>query len=85
MSRADRIFIDMCKDILENGVSTEGEKSARTGKTEAVPTPSRNSESSTGTIYPKNFRQLHLERQPLRAARTKCSGSGRRSLIISKI
>lgn len=26
MSLADRIFIDMCKDILENGVSTEGEK-----------------------------------------------------------
>lgn len=26
MSIADRIFIDMCKDILENGVSTEGEK-----------------------------------------------------------
>ena len=26
MSAADRIFIDMCKDILENGFSTEGEK-----------------------------------------------------------
>ena len=26
MSRADEIFIDMCKDILENGTSTEGEK-----------------------------------------------------------
>ena len=26
MSVADRIFIDMCKDILENGTSTEGEK-----------------------------------------------------------
>ena len=26
MSYADKIFIDMCKDILENGVSTEGEK-----------------------------------------------------------
>lgn len=26
MSMADKIFIDMCKDILENGVSTEGEK-----------------------------------------------------------
>ncbi|RDU23924.1 thymidylate synthase [Anaerosacchariphilus polymeriproducens] len=26
MSIADGIFIDMCKDILENGVSTEGEK-----------------------------------------------------------
>lgn len=26
MSVADRIFIDMCKDVLENGTSTEGEK-----------------------------------------------------------
>lgn len=26
MSLADNIFIDMCKDILENGISTEGEK-----------------------------------------------------------
>ena len=26
MSYADHVFIDMCKDILENGVSTEGEK-----------------------------------------------------------
>ncbi len=26
MSMADNIFIEMCKDILENGVSTEGEK-----------------------------------------------------------
>lgn len=26
MSLADKIFIDMCKDILENGSSTEGEK-----------------------------------------------------------
>ena len=26
MSLADHIFIDMCNDILENGVSTDGEK-----------------------------------------------------------
>lgn len=26
MSYADKVFIDMCKDILENGYSTEGEK-----------------------------------------------------------
>ncbi len=26
MSLADKIFIDMCKDIIDNGVSTEGEK-----------------------------------------------------------
>lgn len=26
MSLADKLFIDMCKDIIENGVSTQGEK-----------------------------------------------------------
>ena len=26
MSYADHIFINMCKDIIENGTSTEGEK-----------------------------------------------------------
>ncbi len=26
MSKADKIFIDMCKDIIDNGFSTEGEK-----------------------------------------------------------
>ena len=26
MSKADKIFIDMCRDILDNGTSTEGEK-----------------------------------------------------------
>ena len=26
MSYADRVFIDMCRDIMENGMSTEGEK-----------------------------------------------------------
>ena len=26
MSYADRVFVEMCKDILENGTSTEGEK-----------------------------------------------------------
>ena len=27
MSRADELFINMCKDIIENGYSTEGGKS----------------------------------------------------------
>ena len=26
MSYADKLFIDMCSDIIENGYSTEGEK-----------------------------------------------------------
>ena len=34
MSYADKVFIDMCKDILENGVSTEGERYARNGRTD---------------------------------------------------
>lgn len=32
MSLADNIFIDMCKDVIENGTSTEGERCARCGK-----------------------------------------------------
>ncbi len=32
MSYADNVFINMCKDILENGTSTEGEKVSPTGK-----------------------------------------------------
>ena len=26
LSYADKVFIDMCRDIIENGTSTEGEK-----------------------------------------------------------
>ena len=26
MSYADKVFIDMCRDIIDNGTSTEGEK-----------------------------------------------------------
>ncbi len=33
MSYADKVFINMCRDIIENGTSTEGEKSVRNGKT----------------------------------------------------
>ena len=32
MSLADHIFIDMCKDVIENGTSTEGEKVGRCGR-----------------------------------------------------
>ena len=26
MSRADAVFVDMCRDILDNGFSTEGQE-----------------------------------------------------------
>ena len=34
MSYADQVFIDMCRDIIDNGVSTEGEKFVQNGKME---------------------------------------------------
>ena len=43
MSYADQLFIHMCQDILENGTSTEGEKSVLTGRMEALLIPSSGS------------------------------------------
>lgn len=43
MSYADKVFIDMCRDIIDNGTSTEGRRSARYGRTEPAPILLRNS------------------------------------------
>ena len=32
MSYADKVFIEMCRDIIDNGTSTEGEKVRPSGK-----------------------------------------------------
>ena len=37
MSYADKVFVAMCQDILENGTSTEGELVRPTGRTEQAP------------------------------------------------
>ena len=43
MSLADQIFVDMCNDIINNGVSTEGEKgTSKVGRRKRAPIPSRN-------------------------------------------
>ncbi len=34
MSYADKVFINMCSDIIENGTSTEAKKYVRYGKME---------------------------------------------------
>ena len=40
MSLADDLFINMCKDIIDNGYSTEGgRRSDQSGKMEHMPTP----------------------------------------------
>ena len=37
MSRADQIFIDMCKDVLENGFSSEGQKVRAVWESDGAP------------------------------------------------
>ena len=32
MSYADQVFIDMCRDIIDNGTDTRGEKVRRCGR-----------------------------------------------------
>ena len=80
MSLADHIFIDMCRDILEHGVSTEGEKVR----------PHWEDGTSAYTIkkfgvvnrydLSKEFPAITLRSK---AVPMKCSGSGRRNPITS--
>ena len=59
MSLADKIFVNMCKDILENGTSTEGEKVRPHWEDGTSAYTIKNSVWSTVTISQKSFRQLH--------------------------
>ena len=54
MSYADKVFKGMCRDILDNGVSTEGEKVRPVW--EDTNESARNSAWLTVTICEKNFR-----------------------------
>ena len=83
MSYADRVFVEMCKDILENGVSTEGEKvrphwedgtSAYTIKKFAVVNRYDLSKEFPAIVRPQS-------RQLLR----RCFGSGRENPTTSMI
>lgn len=42
MSYADKVFIEMCRDIIDNGTSTEGEKVRPVWRMEPLRTPSKN-------------------------------------------
>ena len=74
MSYADKIFVDMCRNILDNGTDTKGEKVR----------PKWDDGSFAYTI--KKFGVvLHLERQALRIVLMNFFGFGRRSLIMYMI
>ena len=73
MSLADKIFVDMCKDILRTGQAQRVRKSARTGKMERVPTrskirsgqPLRSLKRVSGNYIKKNCHQNMYGRDAL--------------------
>lgn len=74
MSLADKIFVNMCKDILENGTSTEGEKvrphwedgtSAYTIKKIRCGQPLRSLKRVSGNYIKKNCHQNMYGRDAL--------------------
>ena len=76
MSYADKIFVDMCRNILDNGTDTKGEKVR----------PKWDDGSFAYTI--KKFgvvNRYDLERQALRIVLMNFFGFGRRSLIMYMI
>lgn len=56
VSLADHIFIDMCRDILENGTSTEGEKVRPHWEDKTAAYTVKKFGVETAMICPGNFR-----------------------------
>ena len=69
MSYADQLFIDMCKDILDHGTSTEGEK-VRPHWADGTPayTNTNNSESVNRYDLSKEFPALTLRKTYVKSA-----------------
>ena len=72
MSLADKIFVDMCKDILDNGTSTEGELVRPHWEDGA----SAYTIKKFGVVNRYDFRQLPCVRRPSRPVPRRCCGSG---------
>ena len=83
MSKADDLFIAMCKDIIENGYDTKGEKVR----------PKWEDGTSAYTIkrfgvvnrynLGRNFRRSRFEKLISNPQLMNCSGSGRKNQITS--
>ena len=79
MSYADRVFIDMCRDIMENGTSTEGEK-VRPVWEDVIPSPvSFSFKSFSYTLLiclirnPMGCPRLSIAKPPCRIPPAQCS------------
>lgn len=86
MSLADKIFKDMCRDIIDNGVDTKGEK--------VRPTWADTGEKAY-TVKVRRCKQIRFKQgvpgfdfapaRQLSPAPRKCCGYGRENQIISRI
>ena len=85
MSYADKVFIDMCTDIIENGTDTRGEK-VRPVWEDGTPAYTIKKFGVVNRYdLSKEFPALTLRRTRSRAVRTSSSGSGRRNPTTSMI
>ena len=81
MSYADKVFIDMCRDIIDNGTDTRGEK-VRPVWEDGTPAYTIKKFGVVNRYdLSKEFPALTLRRTAIKSC-TDC-GSGSRSLIIS--
>lgn len=85
MSYADKLFIDMCSDIIENGYSTEGEKVRPKWPDGTYAYTIKKFGVVNRYDYRKNFRQLPSERHIFVRQLTKFYGYGRKNLIMYMI
>ena len=81
MSYADKVFIEMCRDIIDNGTSTEGEK-VRPRWEDGTPAYTV---KKFGVVNRYDLRKEFSEEPGSKAVRTSFCGSGRKNPIISTI
>ena len=85
MSYADKVFIEMCRDIIDNGTSTEGEK-VRPRWEDGTPAYTVKKFGVVNRYdLRKEFPALNSEEPGSKAVRTSFCGSGRKNPIISTI
>lgn len=82
MSCADKLFINMCRDILDNGYSTEGEKVRPKWEDGSYAYTIKRFGVVNRYDLSKEFPALTLRRTAFKAPSMKCSGYGRRNRII---
>ena len=86
MSYADKVFIEMCRDIIDNGVSTEGEKVRPKWEDGSYAYTMKKFCVVNRYDLSKEFPALTLRTsRELKVVWTKCFGYGRKNRIISMI